>query len=69
MYACGHVVVSLGMAPAILKCMSSDTIIKLLANAVILFLDPWSNAYILVLEVIKVTGSGLNKDQNPLEPD
>ena len=62
MYACGHVVVSLGMAPAILKCMSSDTIIKLLANAVILFLDPWSNAYILVLEVIKVTGSGLNKE-------
>ena len=45
MYACGHVVVSLGMAPAILKYMSSDTIIKLLANAVILFLDLWSNAY------------------------
>ena len=62
MYACGHVVVSLGMAPAILKYMSSDTIIKLLANAVILFLDPWSNAYILVLEVIKVTGSGLNME-------
>ena len=62
MYACGHVVVSLGMAPAILKYMSSDTIIKLLANAVILFLDPWSNAYILVLEVSKVTGSGLNKE-------
>ena len=34
----------------------SDTIIK----TVILFLDPRSNTYIL--EVIKVTGSGLNKE-------
>ena len=47
-----NVVISLGMAPAILKYMSSDTIIC--SN--LIPIDPRTNTY--TLEVIKVTGSG-----------
>lgn len=49
-------VISLGMAPAILKYMSGDTIIC--SN--LIPIDPRTNTYTLV--VIKVTGSGLNKE-------